>query len=103
MAYLVNGETLEVDDEGYLLEANFSDDVCPVIAEAEGITLTADHWSVIGYLRDQYREHGHTPNYRNMLKDLSEQLSGRGRSCQAGCACCRIAQAVRQGRLLIPR
>jgi tRNA 2-thiouridine synthesizing protein E len=74
MSYVVNGETLEVDEEGYLLEANYSDDVCPAIAEAEGITLTDDHWSVIGYLRDQYREHGHTPNYRNMLKDLSAQI-----------------------------
>jgi tRNA 2-thiouridine synthesizing protein E len=72
MAYVVNGETLEVDDEGYLLEANFSDEVCPVIAHAEGIELTDDHWNVINYLRDKFREDGHTPNYRNMLKELSE-------------------------------
>jgi tRNA 2-thiouridine synthesizing protein E len=74
MAYLVNGESLEADEEGYLLEPNYADEVCPVIAQAEGIALTDDHWSVIGYLRDQYREHGHTPNYRNMLKDLSAQI-----------------------------
>jgi TusE/DsrC/DsvC family sulfur relay protein len=74
MVYQVNGATLEADEEGYLLEANYGDDVCPVIAQAEGITLTDDHWAVIGYLREQYREHGHTPNYRNMLKDLAERL-----------------------------
>ncbi len=76
MAYEVNGRVLEVDDEGYLLEADFSDDVCPVIAAAEGITLTDDHWTVIRYLRDKYREDGHTPNYRNMLRELSELHPG---------------------------
>jgi TusE/DsrC/DsvC family sulfur relay protein len=74
MSYEVNGQTLETDDEGYLLEANYADEVCPVIAQVEGITLTEDHWAVIRYLRDQYREHGHTPNFRNMLKDLADVL-----------------------------
>ncbi len=38
MNYEVNGVTLEADDDGYLLEANFSDEVCSAIAQAEGIT-----------------------------------------------------------------
>jgi tRNA 2-thiouridine synthesizing protein E len=74
MNYDVNGVTLEADEEGYLLEANYADEVCTAIAQAEGITLTDGHWGVINYLRDQYREHGQTPNYRNMLKDLAELL-----------------------------
>ncbi len=74
MAYEVNGETVATDEEGYVLEANYSEGICPVIAEAEGITLTDDHWAVINYLRDQYREHGQTPNYRNMLKEITELM-----------------------------
>lgn len=74
MNYEVNGSTIEADEEGYLLEANYSDEVSAAIAQAEGITLTDDHRAVINYLRDQYREHGQTPNYRNMLKDLTELL-----------------------------
>jgi tRNA 2-thiouridine synthesizing protein E len=74
MNYEVNGATVEADEEGYLLEANCADEVCTAIAQAEGITLTDDHWALINYLRDQYREHGQTPNYRNMLKDLAELL-----------------------------
>ena len=74
MGYTVNGTELETDAEGYLLEPDFSDEVVAVIAAAEGITLTDDHWKVVNYLRDQYREHGQTPNYRNMLKDLTELL-----------------------------
>ena len=74
MTYEVNGQSLETDEEGYLLEASYDDAVCPVIAQEEGITLTDDHWAVIRYLRDQFREHGHTPNYRSMLKDLAERM-----------------------------
>lgn len=71
MSYTVNGRELETDKEGYLLEADYDDDVVPVIAAAENITLTDDHWKVVRYLRDEYREHGHTPNFRNMLKGLA--------------------------------
>ena len=31
---------------------------------------------VIEMPRDEYREHGHTPNFRLMLKDLGEALPG---------------------------
>ncbi len=76
MPYTVNGVELETDDQGYLLEADYSDEVVHVIAAAEGITLTDNHWKVIGYLRDEYREHGHTPNFRNMLKGVAEVIPG---------------------------
>ncbi len=76
MGYTVNGRELETDDQGYLLEADFGDDVVPVIAAAEGLALTDAHWVVIGYLRDEYREHGQTPNFRNMLKGLAGVLPG---------------------------
>jgi tRNA 2-thiouridine synthesizing protein E len=74
MGYVVNGVELETDDEGYLTEPNYGEEVCRVIAEVEGLQLTDDHWKLIGYLRDQFREHGHTPNFRAMLKDLAEIL-----------------------------
>lgn len=72
MSYVVAGKELETDAEGYLLEADFSDEVIQVIAAAEGIELTPKHLEVINYLRDQYRENGHTPNFRNMLKGVQE-------------------------------
>ena len=72
MGYLINGGDHEVDDEGYLLEAQLGDDVPEVITAAEGITLTDAHWTVIRYLRDAWREHGHTPNFRAMLKEIAE-------------------------------
>jgi tRNA 2-thiouridine synthesizing protein E len=68
MGYRVQGVELETDADGYLLEANFTDEVVEAIAAAEGIALTPEHWDVIRYLRDEYQENGHTPNFRNMLK-----------------------------------
>jgi tRNA 2-thiouridine synthesizing protein E len=77
MGYVVDGVELETDDDGFLLEPNYSEEVVKVIADAEGIALSDDHWAIVNYMRDQYREHGHTPNYRNMLKDMEEVLPGR--------------------------
>lgn len=76
MAYVVNGEELETDEQGFLLSADYRDEVVQAIAAAEGIALTDDHWTVVRYLRDEYREHGHTPNFRNMLKGIAELLPG---------------------------
>ena len=76
MSYVVGGTELETDSEGYLLEPDYGDEVVRVIAAAEGIALTDNHWKVVSYLRDQYREHGHTPNFRNMLKGVTELMPG---------------------------
>ena len=76
MGYIINGSELAADEQGFLLEADFSDEVVKVIAAAEQMELTDDHWKVVAYLRDEYREHGHTPNFRNMLKGLAEVLPG---------------------------
>lgn len=76
MGYLVNGVELETDEEGYLLAPDYSEEAVRVIAQAEGIELSDDHWKVVEYLRQQYREHGHTPNFRTMLKEVSELMPG---------------------------
>ena len=70
MGYVVEGSELATDAEGYLLEPDFRDETVLAIAQAEGITLTDAHWEVVRYLRDEYQQHGHTPNFRNMLKGM---------------------------------
>lgn len=76
MPYTVNGTELETDDQGYLREPDYGDEVVRVIAAAENIALTDAHWEVVKYLRDEYREHGHTPNFRNLLKGMAEIRPG---------------------------
>ena len=73
MAYTINGEEKETDANGYLLEPDYSEEAVQVIAAADGIALTEDHWKVVNYLRDRYREDGHTPNLRNLVKGLQDE------------------------------
>lgn len=73
MGYVVNGEELETDDDGFLVEANYTDDAVKVIAEAEKITLTDEHWQVVRFMRERYQEDGQTPNFRNMVAMLDEE------------------------------
>jgi len=72
MSYTVAGNQVETDGDGFLLEPDYSDEIVNIIAAAEGIELTPKHWEIVKYMRDQYREHGHTPNFRNMLKGVNE-------------------------------
>ena len=76
MAYLVDGESIESDEQGFLVQPDYRDEMVKAIAAAEGIELTDAHWTVVRYLQEQYREHGHTPNFRAMLKDLTQLLPG---------------------------
>ncbi len=77
MEYMINGIAREADDEGFLLEPDFSDEAAQVIAAAEGIELGDDHLEVIAYLRDQYREQGQTPNFRAMVRDFEASAPDR--------------------------
>jgi tRNA 2-thiouridine synthesizing protein E len=74
MSYVINGEEKEVDDYGFLLEPDYSEEAVTVIAAAEGIELTDNHWAIINYFRDKYREEGKTPNFRAFMKDMESIL-----------------------------
>ena len=76
MAYMVDGVELAADEQGFLLEADFGEEAVKVIAAAEEVQLTDAHWEVVNYLRSEFREHGHTPNFRNMLKGMGEIRPG---------------------------
>ncbi len=76
MGYILNGEELETGEEDFLLEPNFSDEIVEVIAAAENIKLTDEHWTVINFMRDKFRDDGHTPNFRNMLAELEDLHPG---------------------------
>ena len=80
-----------------------------MIAAAENITLGEDHWKVMRYLRDEYREHGHAqlPQHAQGAgghpAGLRQQIALRplpGRPGQAGVQGRRPAAAAGQGRIL---
>jgi tRNA 2-thiouridine synthesizing protein E len=76
VGYLINGVEVEADDEGFLLEPDFSEEAARAIAQTEGIELTDEHWLVIRYLHERFQEDGQTPNFRNMVKDFDQEHPG---------------------------
>ena len=47
---------VEVNDEGYLVDfAQWNKEIALEIAKEEGIDMTDDHWKVIDYLQEQYK------------------------------------------------
>jgi tRNA 2-thiouridine synthesizing protein E len=49
-------------------------------AETEGIFLTDEHWEIIIYLRERYRERGGARSAREIVKELEEKFTdGHGR------------------------
>jgi tRNA 2-thiouridine synthesizing protein E len=76
MGYTINGVDVDADEEGFLLEPDYRDEAVAAIAAAEGIELTDEHWQVVRYLRDRYRDDGHTPNFRTMVSDFEAEHPG---------------------------
>ena len=75
MTIEVNGKSLETDEEGYL--ANLSDwekDVADVMAKADGIDLSDDHWEIINFLREYYEEYQIAPAVRVLTKAVGKKL-----------------------------
>jgi len=79
MAYEVNGKQIATTENGYLESLDDWDkDVAGMIAAAEGLSLTQDHWDVIEYLRDAYFNHnGEQPNNRAILKAMQDKWPDR--------------------------
>ena len=76
-------EMLDLCEEGYLTDPEAWDsDVAIQLARKEGITLTDEHWRVIEFMRDYYREHGIAADARFVIKFLAEEL-GHGDRARA--------------------
>jgi len=69
----VNGRTILTDGEGYLVNpSDWSEAFVKIQAAQEGLALTAEHWEVIRFLREQYAEHGHQASVRDMIRYFRE-------------------------------
>ena len=72
----VNEEKLEVDEDGFLQQADgWSEVVARAMAHSDGINeLTEDHWKVINYIREYYLENGLAPMVRKVCKNTGLKL-----------------------------
>ncbi|NOU49388.1 TusE/DsrC/DsvC family sulfur relay protein [Pseudoalteromonas sp. JBTF-M23] len=71
----LNNQSIETDKQGYLLDhTKWSPELAPIIAEQEGITLTAAHWEVVNFVRDFYEEYNTSPAIRMLVKAMAKAL-----------------------------
>ena len=68
---LLAGAEIEVNDEGFFVDANqWTEDMAPELAEEWGVPtpLTEQHWTVLRYMRQEYFEKGTGPTVRKLGK-----------------------------------
>jgi tRNA 2-thiouridine synthesizing protein E len=78
----VEGATLAVDFEGYLVDpAQWNEQVGAELARQEGIALTDEHWAVLRFMREYYEQHHIAPDARHVMKHLAG-LKGPGKAAR---------------------
>ena len=70
------GKSFEVDEDGFIQDpAGWDEAIARALADQEGIKeLTAEHWKVINFLRDYYKQFGVAPMIRKLCKETGFQL-----------------------------
>ncbi len=69
-----HGRVIETDAHGYLRhQTDWDESLASIIAEAEHIQLSDDHWQVIHFIRDYYRHYKSSPAIRPLVKFLAEK------------------------------
>ncbi len=75
MAYQLNGNAVEHDEEGYIIEIGvWSEELAYLIAADEDIDMSDDHWEVVNFLRDYYEEYQIAPAIRVLTRALKKSL-----------------------------
>ena len=66
----LNGTTINVDDEGFLVDHNEgTPEIAELLAKEEGIdALTDRHWTVINFCREDFEAKGASPGLRRISK-----------------------------------
>lgn len=66
---MVNGSSVAVNDEGFLLNpADWSREVAEELARQSKIQLTPRHWEVLDFCRKDHAETGEAPGVRRITK-----------------------------------
>jgi tRNA 2-thiouridine synthesizing protein E len=91
----VDDKNIEFDKDGFMLEPDLWDDaVANAIAGEEGISeMSEDHWKVVNFIRDYWKENDLAPPVRLMCKEVGIGLRQIYKLFTAGPArgACRVA------------
>jgi len=75
MAYELNGQMIDADEEGYIIDISlWNEDLAGLIAVDEKIDMTDDHWEVVNFLREYYEEYQIAPAIRVLTKAIKKKL-----------------------------
>ncbi|HEX7343355.1 MAG TPA: TusE/DsrC/DsvC family sulfur relay protein [bacterium] len=71
-----NDVKIGVDEDGFIEEADqWNERVALALASTEGVSeLTQNHWKVVTYLRDYYKQFGIAPMIRKLCKETGFSL-----------------------------
>ncbi len=79
-AVTVGGRQILLDSEGYLCRLDdWSEEFAVALAKDEGLVLTDEHWEVIRYLRDYYRDHAVQAQVRAMIRHFTSSVGAGAR------------------------
>ncbi len=74
-AITVNGKTLELNEDGFLTKPDEWDpDVATYSAAIEGIKMTEQHWEVVNFLRDYYKQYQSAPQIKVLAKEIGNKF-----------------------------
>jgi tRNA 2-thiouridine synthesizing protein E len=72
--FTYNGQPIETDKEGYLLDYTLWDEgMIAILAADEGIELTDNHLEVIHFVRRFYEEFNTSPAIRMLVKAMEKE------------------------------
>jgi TusE/DsrC/DsvC family sulfur relay protein len=75
MGIEIGGNSIETDEEGYLVNLNdWTEEIANVIAKQENLEMTPSHWEVINFLREYYNEFQIAPAVRVLTKSIGKKL-----------------------------
>lgn len=75
MALEVNGNTIETDEEGYLVNlSDWTEEIALKLAESEGLDMDENRWEVVNFLREYYNEYQIAPAVRVLTKAIGKKL-----------------------------
>lgn len=67
----IKGEQIELDEDGFIVEPDlWSKEIAEYFAKEEEVEeLTEQHWKIINYLKDYFKQFGIAPMVRKLCKD----------------------------------
>lgn len=72
----INGKSVELDEDGFMVNLDeWSEEVAVALAKTEDVPeMSEDHWKLVNYLKDYYKQYGIAPMVRKMCKDTGFKL-----------------------------